>query len=218
MSDESLISKLSQIYEGWTEKPKVNESWFQERLKHCSPCEYNSANRVLNLQQQALRKFHGEDFCTACSCPLSKKLSVKRATCGLKELGKEPLWKPLALEGAGNLKGTSIENPGNEPYNIESRKKERATSYILNFGEVSENVIEFSFIVFAPIKYEFTSVSAGCTCTEILNVERLGEGKTKVNAKISTLGFGLGMPTIRQIFIKYSGGLVLEVETKIQKT
>lgn len=218
MREESLISKLSQIYEGWSEKPKTDEPWFQERLRHCEPCEHNSANKELNLQQKAMRAFLKEDFCTACSCPLSKKLSVKRATCGLKELGQEPLWKPLALEGTSNLRGTAIENPGNEPYTVESRVKDKMQSYILNFGETEQTVIEFSFIVFAPIKYKFTSVSVGCTCTELTATKDLGDGKTQIFAKISTLGFASGMPTIRQIFVKYSGGLVLEVETKIQKT
>lgn len=212
MKEESLISKVSQIWEGWTEKPKTEEAWFQERLKHCAPCEFNSGNKELNLLQRTKEKAFGEPFCTACGCPFSKKLSVKRATCGMKDLGLEPKWLPLAIEGGKFSKGTMLENPGQEKYSITNENG----FYNLNFGETKEESVDINFELFVPIQYKFISTVAGCSCTHVKTKE-LGQGKYSISGKISTLTFMTGQKTTRVIEIRFDKGYSVYVNINLVK-
>ena len=127
MKEESLISKVSQIWEGWTEKPKTEEAWFQERLKHCAPCEFNSGNKELNLLQRTKEKAFGEPFCTACGCPFSKKLSVKRATSVVRTLQTKFGVDPNKLIAAGRGENNALTSNDTQ----EGRSINRRTRIIL---------------------------------------------------------------------------------------
>lgn len=223
MKDESLISKINQlreqashIKEGWTNNISLDEPWVQERMKHCLPCEYNSANKEKNLLNNFLDSTVGPR-CTACGCPIEKKLTVKRATCGLKDLGQEPKWFPLVVEGIITLRGTSIEAVDGFDY-ILSQDKDLAGKqvYQLNFGLQSKPVVDFEFVVFVPIKYSLVSLIAECSCTS-LNHKTLGDGRYQISGKVSTLNFNTGRPTTRQVTLRFDKGFEMNVELQIQK-
>lgn len=208
----SLLSKASQIWEGWTEKPKTDQPWFQERLRKCAPCEYSSANKELNLLQRTKEKAFGEHYCMACGCPFSKKLSVKRAACGKVELGLEPEWLPLAIEGDSIARGTILENPGTEPYTISNNNG----FYNLDFGNIDEESIDVDFELFVPIQYKLITTVTPCVCTHV-SIKELGRGKYRIIGKISTLTFRPKEKTVRVIEVRFDKGYSVFVNVTLVK-
>jgi len=209
--EDKLTEKLSMIWEGWTTKPKTDEPWFQERFKHCSGCIYNSENKELNFKEKILRKTLGP-YCTACGCPFARKLTVKRSTCGLKDLGLEPLWGPIEIEGGEALKNTSIEAVDGSEYTMGRNER----GYTLHFGKTSKDKLDFSFIFFAPIQYKFITVKTNCGCT-IPKVEDLGDGRYLFNIELSTLSFNKGFPSSRIVEIRFDNGLEVPVTFIVEK-
>lgn len=212
MSAESFRDKASKIYEGWTTEPAVNEDWFIKRMEICHTCPLNSANKNKNLIEKSKEFLFREPFCTACGCPLSKKLTVKRSVCGLEDLGKEPLWGALTVEGKNNLKQTYVENPGSESFSV----KQISGVYVLDFGKTSEDTVPVFFKIFVPIQYKYVTAIASCGCTQ-LAITELGKGIYQVTGKISTKSFHTGHPTIRTAELRFDQGKIIPLQFKIEK-
>lgn len=221
MSLKKRIDQVKMIKEAvQLEELPVNEKWYQDRVKICDTCEFNSDN-VPESKRGTMHFVHeskckmasgGKEFrfCTACTCCIDRKAAIKRAQCGMTSIGKEPLWDALEVFSVDNS-NVSITKAGERDYTITSDK----TAFTLDFGEVSEDVLDFKFVAFVPTRHKYFSSRATCDCTvgESVSVD---EARREFSMRISTLSFNTGAPTTRTFYIDYTQKTVV-VKFKLQK-
>jgi hypothetical protein len=209
--------QLSQIIEAFSqEELPVGEKWYQERLAICTACPHNSDNVakenktfVQNIRESIITCPQVR-YCTACSCCIDQKASIKRAECGAVELGLEAKWKALEVFANDNS-NVSVTQAGDRPLTIRTN----GSTFFLDLGKTSEPVVDFSFVLFVPTKYEFVTSKVTCGCT-VAEVEKIDEARTQFNMRISTVQFNPGGITTRTFYAEYKGKTV-ELKFQIEK-
>jgi hypothetical protein len=209
--------QLSQIIEAFSqEELPVGEKWYQERLAICTACPHNSDNVakenktfVQNIRENIITCPQVR-YCTACSCCIDQKASIKRAECGAVELGLEAKWKALEVFANDNS-NVSVTQAGDRPLTIRTN----GSTFFLDLGKTSEPVVDFSFVLFVPTKYEFVTSKVTCGCT-VAEVEKIDEARTQFNMRISTVQFNPGGITTRTFYAEYKGKTV-ELKFQIEK-
>jgi hypothetical protein len=210
--------QLSQIIEAFTQDElPVGEKWYQDRLAICTACPHNSDNVekenktfVQNIRENIITCPQIR-YCTACSCCIDQKASIKRAECGIVELGMEPKWRALEVFSDDNS-NVSITQAGDHPITIRTN----GSTFFLDLGQTSNPVVDFSFILFVPTKHKFITSKVTCGCT-VAEVEKIDEARIKFNMRISTVQFTPGGVTTRTFYAEYQGKTV-EIKFQIQKT
>ena len=198
----NLIKKSKTIVNAYLQELPTGEKWYEDRLKICTGCKYNSENVENKTFGQKLREGAGFDsrYCTACKCPIDVKASVKTEQCGAVELGMEPFWVALELDDNIN-KGVSITNLAPEVALL----RRDVNRYYLDAAETSEKVVEFRFRIFTPLGYSYKSAVAGCSCT-VAKADVVDENNLDFNVRISTLNFREDVVTEKNVQFHYNQG------------
>lgn len=99
MQKQNWIKKGVQIAKAFTSEAPDTD-WYQERLKICNACEFNSCNiegpdspeitRTKRLAGALGKKC--DKVCSACFCCTDEKAKLPESICGLVEIGKTPKW------------------------------------------------------------------------------------------------------------------------------
>jgi hypothetical protein len=218
---QKSFKKLKTIVNAYTEALPEAEKWFQERLKICQTCEFNSDNvpeekkdMIFKLKAKTIGKSvcSKNRWCTACGCCIDEKASRKEVACGLTEIGQAPKWPKLSFEDKkDNRINIIVSGEGEDSYVIE----EILGDIYLDFGTVIKDVIDFKFRVFHPKSYLFvtTKVSCGCTVAEVTSID---ENHIEVSGRVSTVGFSTSTATVKGIQIDFDKGTTT-VKLKIAK-
>lgn len=200
----NLIKKSKAIYDAFTHDLPTGEKWYEDRLKICTGCEYNSENVTDKSFGQILREAVDicpeKRHCRACGCCIDRKAALKYEECGIVELGKQPLW--IKLEHEDNInKGVSVTNLSPDVAIL----RRDVNRFYLDAGDTEEKVLDFNFRVFTPIGYKFKSAQAGCSCTVAKAVE-VDENNLDFNVRISTLNFRANVLTEKNVSLYYDQG------------
>jgi hypothetical protein len=178
------MASIKNIIKAYTSELPENQEWYQNRLSICKVCPYNSANGGAESTLSKVVEFvTNSDTCGACGCVITKKASVKEETCGLvykPEWGK-PKWNALAAASGANVSLESLD----DTVKITGTKE----GFILDFGDVKEDVVDYSFITKSPMAFKNITSTCGCSVPEAIT-----EGSiTKISVRISTTKFADGV-------------------------
>lgn len=206
-----MSKKVTRIANALTNKVTgnlpVGEDWYEERMKACRSCEFNSDNRKPKTMMETIEhsahtaKCFGKDYCTLCTCCIELKCSEKEEFCKLKDLGKKPKWDALQVSMDGRGPFTfSLVNNNPELGNLTATKDNR---FIFVLKDTNENKVSFSFDVLDTKDIDFERVQATCGCTlptpTIINSKRI-----RVDVELSLVNFtkGLNQKTVKFFFRK----------------
>lgn len=208
------IDQAKQIVESRVNALPVDEKWYQERLAVCSGCPHNSHNvpeENKTTAQKVREKVTKERYCIACKCPIDHKASIKRAICGLKEIGETPLWGALSVEMSDEMPVSLIHN-GPTIYSIEKT----GDGFMVDLGKTDKPVIEFSMRFFHPKQNPLISAIGTCSCTAtVANI--VDENHSDVAITLSTESFNTGAATIRNVRTVFKGLSEVIVSMKVEK-
>lgn len=221
MSLKKRINQVKMIKEAvQMEQLPVDEQWYKDRLSICQTCEFNSDN-IPQEKRGAMHFVHESKcklasgnkefrFCTACTCCIDRKAAIKRAECGMTSIGKAPLWTALELFSVDNS-NVSITKAGERDYSLTADR----ASFIFDFGDVVEDVLDFKFVVFVPTTSKYITSRATCDCTVGKSVE-IDSARREFTMRLSTLHFGTERKTTRTFYIDYDNKTVV-VKFVLQK-
>ena len=185
----------------------VEQEWYQNRLKICGTCPYNSENvsqenktlgqKLRELADDAINLCPQKRYCKACGCCIDQKAALKEMSCGLSEIGEKPLWDALEVEDPKDSRFVLSVDPSKG-----GKITQELGRLIIDFGDVSEEVIDFSFGVFAPkpLKYVATIGTCGCTVAE---TEVIDGNNIKVSGRVSTKNFLQDSITTKSVQVEY---------------
>src|SRR6478609_8040921 len=94
------MSSLLEIINAKTsDKTKLGD-WYQDRLKVCMTCEYNSeVKSKLSLTDKVIVAANlGKAACLACGCEIAAKASVQTENCGAVKKGEKSKWLKINLD------------------------------------------------------------------------------------------------------------------------
>jgi hypothetical protein len=187
------MANIKNIIKAYTSELPENQEWYQKRLSICKACPHNSANGGAESTLSKVVEFvTNSDTCGACGCVITKKASVKEETCGLihkPEWGK-PRWNALAAASGANVKLESSD----DKVRITGTKE----GFLLDFGYVSEDVVDYSFVVKSDMTFKNITSTCGCSIPEAIT-----EGSvTKISVRISTTKFTEGINK-RTLYLNY---------------
>lgn len=174
-----------------SEKP-VDEKWYQDRIKTCEGCEYNSDNIAEDdktILQKLRLNVNSSRYCTACLCFIDDKCAVKTEVCGRVALNppRTPLWDAIEIESSHN-DGVKIENLTPNTTKLSASGNE----YLFDFGVTTEATIVCEFKVTRSKGLKILSVEPACGCT-VPTVSSLSSKSSKLGIKISTIAFKEGV-------------------------
>jgi hypothetical protein len=211
------FKKAKTILKAYTEDIPVNEPWFQDRIKICESCEFNSDNVApedkdlkYKLREKVSSICVKNRWCRACGCCIDEKASRKEVACGLTELKMAPKWPALEAESPTDRK-LAVITDGQQPYTI----TEELGFIYLDFGKVASDVVDFDFNIFAPTSYEFVSAKPVCGCTAA-SIEDVDPNHKKFSMRISTVAFSKSIVTVKSMLVEYKQGSVT-VRFRMQK-
>jgi hypothetical protein len=219
MSLKEGLDKAKMIAEAITSETPTGKKWFEERMEICNACEYNSAN-VLKEKRKMGHSIHegkcftatfgkSGNFCTACTCCIELKASIKRSTCGLTDLGLQPKWLALEAEAPSSVSVFSVDGY-DYPISYEDAK------FVINLGATNQEIINFKFGLFVPTKYTFTGSRVSCGCTFATHID-IDEARKEFSIRLNTAGFSFENVTSRELFVQY-GNKEITIKFKVQKT
>lgn len=202
------ISKSKTIINAFTGVIPHGEQWFEERLKSCNSCEYNSKNRKSkNLEEKAQDLLHlGQPYCRVCLCFIDRKAAMKEESCGLKDIGQEPKWNAL-----------TVITSGSEDYNLYNNSPEKCSIDLAEDGshfEVLYGTLKegdnTSIQLLLEGDYKIEDVIVGCGCT-LASWIKISDKLTEMNVSLNMTKVNKG--TFRKnIYVKY---IKKEQENKI---
>lgn len=185
-----FLKKVKNIGDAFLNELPVNEDWYQERLKICSGCEYNSDN-IPKESKTLVQKIRGVAnvcpevrWCTLCGCCIDRKAAVPGEICGIysdkkmKEQGVKPKWMPISISNIDEK--ISVIKPDDESYIL----KREGDFFEINLGDCKGDVVEFNYEMIVPENFEIKSINAACGCTHP-QVEKIDSGHFNFNVRIS---------------------------------
>jgi len=94
-----MSSLLKIINAKISDKSKLGE-WYQDRLKVCLSCEYNSENKKnLTITDKVIIAANlGKAACLACGCEIAAKASIQTEDCGIIKKGLKSKWLKINLD------------------------------------------------------------------------------------------------------------------------
>lgn len=203
------MKKGKAIVDAFTHELPVGENWYQERLKICTGCEYNSENVTEKSFGQKLREAIDicpeKRHCRACGCCIDRKAALKYEECGRTEVGLEPLWPKLELEDNVN-KGVALINLSPES----SLLKRDMNKFVFDAGETEEKKVDFKFRIFVPSTYKYKSAAAGCSCT-VAQAEKVDDNHYDFTVRISTLSLRQGFLSEKNLSVYFDQGAFAKV-------
>lgn len=199
--------KLKTIVQAFTTENPVNEKWYQDRMKICAGCEYNSDNIkdtkegfVDKVKAEAKDKIcGGKPHCTACGCCIDKKAGEDTETCGLKEIGLEPKWYAFRLE-TSDSKDLNVINESPEIGQIDLDIT--GSFFKFNIGETSLNTVPINLILERTKGLTITKLKAACGCTAVKG-DVLNNTQTRISLKLSTTKFGNNSRFEKNVTVSY---------------
>lgn len=199
-----MLEKAKTIAKAFLEPLPEGKDWYENRLKICSTCPYNTANipkGQLKLKDKLKMKSglcDNNNHCTACGCCIERKAATKSENCGLEKLYMEPKWKALAAQ-SNIQKDIFMENMTPEAGEIIVEDKQ----FTYDFGETTENRLQFKFrIKRLKAKLEIKNYRPGCNCTSVDSISEIDENTTEFSVSISTKAFRKGWNS-RKLYILY---------------
>ena len=197
------FKKAKTIAKAFTNKLPVGEAWYEERLKICNSCEFNTKNiekeklSITDRIQINSGICDNNNHCTACKCCIERKCSVKSETCGLVKIDKTPKW--IALEHPSELDDSlTIENLSPEMGDISWGER----GFIYDLGSTSYPKLTMKFRVIKKDGLNIISQNAGCSCT-VGHLTEVDENTAEFVVELSTLNFRSGEENKRSITITY---------------
>lgn len=170
-------SKIKVIADAFTEALPVGEQWYEDRLKICATCPYNSKNVDGKGLLLKIKDIAGAS-CTACGCFIERKASRKEEECGLSEINMTPKWNKLAVITSSA-----------KDYNMYNNTPEKArmyienNEYILDYGDINKSFdTKLQVVLEGESNIVSTNVSCGCTTP---NLKRLKKGLTQLDIKLN---------------------------------
>lgn len=193
-------SKISTIYDAFTESLPIGEDWYEKRMAICNGCEHNSKNvspeGLLNKVRKVLDG--NKPHCTACGCYLAEKASRKEEACGLSEIGEIPKWNRLVVETANEFDFNLFNN---SPERVNVDLSPDGTKYLVLYGEVTEQSnTSIDLVLEGP--YEVKTVNVGCGCT-LVGFNKASKTLTELKASINLKQVSMGAFT-KNIYVRYN--------------
>ena len=195
--NRSNLQKAKNILNSMVSQLPEDQEWYKERMAICNACEYNSKNvdpstltGIAKLRYQGLApKYLTKMFCTACSCPIENKCSVRYEDCGLVTLSKKPKWVAIS-KYMGSDGSFSIENISLDMGTVGSDIK--GFVYNIEKNETHGPKISFSFKITRnkPVKFYRLEASCGCTVPKYLTPD---DRTVIVDVDFSTNGLTKGL-------------------------
>lgn len=182
-----LLNKIRVIAKAkFSDKSNLGD-WYQKRRDICDQCPLNSINKENKTAKDiAMVTLNlGKPTCLACGCEISAKTSVRGATCGLVNIGEEPLWKPL---------------PEIYEYTMDNLKIENLSSDVANLSIENMLVLEYKDLKYLGnsnieisiegVGFDIKSliVHSGCGC--VTNEVTYTKGKAYANIKYDSRRVG----------------------------
>lgn len=164
------VDKTQTIIRAFTTESDIDKDLLKYREKICGGCEFNSENMTeesLGLFSKMRKKTLGESnpFCTACGCQINEKIRQETEECGLVYKGLPPKWNRIKLETIGN---SDLDIINKSVYNMNVDLTDDGDNYVLNFGEITNDIHNYNFVITTKDNKELTYVEPGCqSCTRV---------------------------------------------------
>lgn len=220
--NRSNLQKAKNILGSMVNKLPEDEQYFKDRKAICDTCEYNSKNvdpstltGIAKLRYEGYApKYLTKDFCTACTCPIENKCSVKYEDCGLTKIGKKPKWIAIA-KYMGSDGSFTIENITTEMGTVGIDLK--GFVYNIEKNESHGPKISFSFKIIRDKSVKFYRLEASCGCT-VPNYIMPDDRTVVIDVDFSTNGLtaGLHRKSITFFYADKEGAPVLAFPITIQ--
>lgn len=200
-----MIEKAKTIFKAFTEPLPVGEAWYEERIKICETCDYNTKNMgkeelsAVDRVKLTVGLCPEGDHCTACGCCTHRKASQKSEQCGLADIGKEPKWPALSVKSSLDKKIT-VENLTPLIGSLKLADKK----LLYDLGESAGERFEFSIALSRQGSFRIKSVTVGCSCTVADPVE-IGENSYRLDITLSVKNLKAGNTTLKSFTINYYG-------------
>ena len=194
--------------------------YHQKRLKICEACPYNSDNTEDKTALQKVREdfvgkavpYFSKRYCTACGCPIDKKVGIARAICGRVDLNEEPLWLPVeASGGTQTTKDKVITLEGDSGATVYFEKD----AFICEFPETSSDLLTVTFVVDHLKSDPFITAWPTCSCT-VPEVEKISDTKVRIKAQLSTQSFPVDATSTRDLTLAFKNSKFV-VRFKVRK-
>lgn len=173
--------KIKTIIDAFTGEIPKNEPWYQERLRICSTCPFNTAvSGADSLFMKTLKLVDGNaPQCKACGCYIDKKAAMKEEECGMSQIGQKPLWPALKIATQGT---ENVDIYNNSPEKVKMGISRSMDSYTLDYGKVDYN-FDFTIEFLVETKSEISDYKCyvGCPCTKVTYL-KLSDNLIRVNA------------------------------------
>lgn len=198
------IKKATTIAKAFMSELPVGQDWYENRIKICTDCEFNSDNVAeedLSMIQRLRLNTGMNRFCTACQCDIDRKCSVKTEECGMVKLSppQTPKWNRLEVESSSK-DGVTVENESADKTKISLNGSE----YLIDFGLTTDKTIDCKFTVRRKGGLKIISVEPACGCT-VPTINAFNNKAATISVKISTVGFKKGINE-KTLAIKYQDG------------
>jgi hypothetical protein len=200
------ISEAEVIFDAYTSKLPEGEAWYEERLRLCAGCEYNSKNmkdgelwKRMTLWEKAKKAVNdaahlGLDYCTLCLCPIKQKCGSEHVACALEEsgIGKARWNRRKVITSRADDFNLINASPEMCNVNLDENQNEFEILYNLIDGSVADHVTS-SFILehnpIAPIRGIEVKPTCGCTVSE---TRQHTDNQYLVRIQLNTGGFHNG--------------------------
>lgn len=209
------IKKAGKIIKAYIDELPEGEDWYEDRMKECRSCEYNTKNMdpsEVDLKHKVKLKTGVcslEGVCTACGCCVDLKSSVKSETCGLKEIGKTPKWIATEYENDDD-KNLKVENMFPKDVSmVYSGGKYLSTVY------TDKNKVSFKIKIHRKGGFNYLDSKSSCSCTDSQS-EKIDDNNFMYNVDISTTSFKKGLNNRSTSIRYYVGKKVKEIQFKFQ--
>ena len=193
------IDKGKQILSAYMNEIPENETWYQERMKSCLTCEYNTAvtgnGGVFDYLKS--KTIGPKGSCKLCGCPVDRKAAVKSSVCALLEYeNKPPKWNSLETLNP-NDSAISVENLNPEVVTFQPTPD---STFVVSVDEVRP-VVMFKIRMKCSHKLEIKNLEPSCGCfTPTLEMEN--DKTAVITFVMSTTGFKKGRND-RKLMIHY---------------
>lgn len=164
------LKKIKEIIDAKLSDKSELGTWYEDRLKICSICEYNSVNKK-DLSNKEIIKVAlnlGKNTCLACGCEIAAKTSVRSEICGLNTIGLPPKWLSLPETEIKVAEDFYIENLNPELINLTIEGSFIAEYKNLKFEQPSTFTLRIKSNNKNPINNFKAKAGCGCTTTNII--------------------------------------------------
>lgn len=205
-----MSSLLKIINAKTSDKSKLGD-WYQDRLKICLSCEYNSENKKnLSITDKVIIAANlGKAACLACGCEIAAKASIETENCGAVKKGEKSRWLKIDLSSE---EGFSVVCK-NENVKFTHVK---GNHYSVDYGRIPYNSDSSVYLLVFKKGLEINKVSATASCGCTGTVATFSDkNEINFNIKYDTLRLGV-FEKNTSLVIRDKGGRVYNVFVNIK--